>query len=454
MQSSPISAILDAAAREITASHFDEAQRLCQAAILQEPQSPLALHLLAVIGLRQGKADEALEKVNAAICIAPTVAEFHNTLGNVLVTLDRLDEAVSAFRQAIVLKPDYAKAMSNLGAASRKTGQIGEAIAAYRAAIAADPNSDLPHANLALLLLLLGDFEHGWSEYLHRLRLPEFRDARRQYSQPRWDGQDIAGKTILLYADQGHGDAMQWLRYLPLVLERVKPQTGGKILLDIQPGLHRLLHDRDPAVTLIEPNQAIPPFDVFCPLTLLTPALGITPETIPAKIPYLSAQPDCAARWHVRIPQDGRVKIGLAWAGDPRHVNDRFRSIPLSEFEPLADFSNAMFISLQKPRPLAQNGFPLLDWTDELTDFAETAGLIANLDLVISADTAVVHLAGAMGKRIWVLIPFSPDWRWMLDRDDSPWYPTMRLFRQPGRGDWEGVMVKIVAALRTIYSGG
>jgi Flp pilus assembly protein TadD len=443
-----IESLIHSAVEAFNAGRFIESQNECRRILEQQPNHADANHLLAVLALRDGRPEEALDLIQRAIRFNLASAEFYNTLGNVMITLDRREEAIEAFRRAAALKPGYVLALSNLGAALKAGGQIQEAVAAYREALVANPHYDPAHWNLGLLLLLLGDFQNGWAEYAHRCHIPELDITRRGLAQPKWDGGDLTGKSILLYADQGCGDAIQYLRYLPMIAQR-----GGKVILDIQPELHRLLHDLDETVTLAKPNQPLPPFDVHCPLTLLTPALGVTIQTIPASVPYLSSPPGLADRWRKRMPPEPLLRIGLAWAGDPRHVNDRHRSISLSAFAALAQVPDVMFVSLQKGAGAAQAASPparlaLHDWTGELNDFADTASLIDNLDLVISVDTAVAHVAAAMGKPVWLLVPYAPDWRWMLDRADSPWYPTVQIFRQPFPGDWASPLKNIDTALR------
>jgi hypothetical protein len=311
------------------------------------------------------------------------------------------------------------------------------------------------HWNLALMLLTHGDFERGWREYEWRWRVREL-NMEFKAAGPQWDGSDLAGRQILLFAEQGLGDAIQFVRYIPQVSQR-----GGKIALAVQGELIRLLRgtggDRNEISRSVETwvafGEETPGYDVYCPLLTLPKVFGTTLSNIPADTPYLFADEAMAAQWKSRMPSDDRLKVGLVWAGRPKHINDRNRSIAAGKLAPLARAENVWFCSLQKgpiARPEDRPPFELADWTSELNDFADTAALIANLDLVICADTAVAHLAGAMGKRVWVLIPYLPDWRWMLDRTDSPWYPTMRLFRQPRPGDWETVMQQVATELNSL----
>jgi hypothetical protein len=252
----------------------------------------------------------------------------------------------------------------------------------------------------------------------------------------------------LLHAEQGYGDTVQFIRYLPQVADR-----GGRIIIECQAALQRLIQTMAGECSVVPAGQPLPTFDVHCPLMSLPRHFETTLQNIPRQIPYLHADTAMVGKWLEKLAQDSSsLKVGLAWAGSKTNENDRSRSMPLSSFAALAQAPDVQFYSLQKGEPAAQAndppaGLKLIDWTSEIVDFADTAALIANLDLVISVDTAVVHLAGAMGKPVWTLLPFAPDWRWMLERDDSPWYPTMRLFRQPSIGDWDSVVRTVAQAL-------
>ncbi len=340
-------------------------------------------------------------------------AEGFNTLGNLLADRGRYDEAAVAFRRAIQLKPDYA----------------------------------LAHWNLSLILLLWGDFENGWAEHEWRRRTT-VESHPREFEQPMWDGGDLHGRTILLHHEQGFGDMIQFVRYAPLVAER-----GGRVILSCPAELASLLREI-PEIAEVHDGDDLPEFDCHCPMLSLPFVFKTRLETIPAKTPYLKAPDESVARWREILgAKNGKLRVGLAWAGNPRRRLDRRRSVTLEQLEPLAMVKGIRFYSLQKSRtPQASAGVPagmeLIDLSDRLPDFAETAGAIENLDLVISVDTAVAHLAGTMGKPVWVLVGFVPASRWMLDRNDSPWYPTMRLFRQPAMDDWETPIAQIAQALK------
>ncbi len=285
----------------------------------------------------------------------------------------------------------------------------------------------------------------GWPEYEWRWRRQDASPPA--LTQPLWDGSSLQGKSILLYPEQGLGDTLQFIRYAPLV-----KQTGATVIVQCQPPLLRLLATCAGIDRLLPEGADLPPFDVQAPLLSLPRILRTTLASIPANIPYLSADPDLRARWRQSLSGVADFKVGIAWQGNPGHKRDRQRSVPLAAFAPLAEAPGVRLVSLQKGpgheqlTELAER-LRVLDLTDELEDFADTAALLSNLDLVITVDTAVAHLAGAMGIPVWVALPIVPDWRWLLERQDSPWYPTMRLFRQTAWGDWAGVFERLTGAL-------
>jgi Flp pilus assembly protein TadD len=461
--------------------HPDSAVQMLSRAVQLRPDDAEAHSNLGNFLRELGRLDEAIAACRRAIELRPDIAEAHNNLGNALNDHKLLDEAIAAYQRAIQLRPDYAEACGNLGLALTVAGRFQEAIAAcrravrikdndadahwhlgdalrgaglgaeaiaeYRRAIALQPDFAEAHLNLSLTLLLRGDFQQGWPEFEWRQKT-RTHSMSLNFSQPRWNGQGLEGKTILLHAEQGFGDTIQFVRYAPLVAGR-----GGRVILLCPHDLVRLLDGFAGLQQVIAGGAALPRFDVHCPLLSLPQAMGTDClAAIPADVPYLRPPSDDQAAWKARFPaDDAKLKIGLAWAGQPGHLNDRNRSLPLARFDGLSSVEGVQFYSLQKgdaARQTASSKLPLVDWTSELRDFADTAALIANLDLIISVDTAVAHLAGAMGKPTWVLLPLAPDWRWMMDRDDSPWYPTMRLFRQRRMGDWADVIASMAAQLR------
>jgi len=403
---------------------------------------------LGVLLGNQAKPEEAIAAFAEAIRLRPDVAELHVNLSNALRENWMMDQAIAAAQKAIALKPTLPEAQLCLGTAAACVGRFDRAIDAYRNAIRLRPDFPAAHLDLALAELVTGNLDRGWPEYEWRRQCPAALPPR-QFAQATWKGQPLDGKTILLHAEQGFGDAIHFIRYAPLVAAR-----GGRIVLECQPALVRLFGNFPGVGQIVTPGQPLPAFDYQCPLPSLPGVFRTTIATIPATIPYLAADAEAADSWRRRMKPSGEfLHVGLAWAGKADNRNDRNRSIPLERFSPLSAAGGVRFHSLQTAPPPAaggenlSSGIALSDWSALLTDFAETAALIENLDLVISVDTAVAHLAGAMGKAVWLLVPFPPDWRWLLDREDSPWYPTIRLFRRETAGDWDGVIRRVAAEL-------
>jgi hypothetical protein len=376
----------------------------------------------------------------------PAIAEAYNNLGTVCRDKGMFDAAAMYYQKALQMNPGFTEAYNNLGTVYRDNGQLEHAAENYRRAI--DLNFDFAeaHWNLAFTLLLSGDFRNGWKEYEWRWKIQDH--YLHGITKPLWDGSDISGYTLLIHAEQGLGDTIQFIRYASMAANR-----GAKILFACQKEIAGLLRQVKGLDTVIPYGEAIPGFDLHCPILRLPLVFETTIKNIPATVPYITADYSLVTAWGDRIDKkNGTFKIGLAWAGRPTHLNDRNRSVPLSLFSPLARLERVELYSLQKGEAAEQvknspGGIRLFDFTGELHDFSDTAALIENLDLVISVDTAVAHLAGAMGKPVWILLHFAPDWRWMLNRDDSPWYPTMRLFRQPSHGDWISVIDRVCDAL-------
>jgi len=445
---------------------LDEAISAFRQAIDVKPDLPEAYSNLGNALYYKGQLDEAIAACRQALVLRSDFPEARSNLGNALRDKGQVDEAISAYRQAIDLKPGFPDAHSNLGVALFDKGQLDEAIAAHRQAIALKPNFPAAHFALALALLAQGDFIRGWEEYEWRWQLREGGPSPRNFPQPHWDGSPLHGRTILLHAEQGFGDTFQFIRYAPLVAQR-----GGRVIVECQPGFGALLASVAGTAQIVTCGEPLPAFDVHCPLMSLPWAFGTQLETIPADVPYLRTDATKVARWQERLARESTspgpteplrselLKVGLVWAGGsrPQQLNanriDRRRSMHLSQFAPLAEVPGVMFVSLQKGGPAEQaltppRGLRLLDWTAELQDFSDTAALVESLDLIISVDTAVAHLAGALGKPVWVINRFDSCWRWLRDRVDTPWYPTMRLFRQARPGDWGPVMELVAGALR------
>ena len=441
---------IDLALRHHTAGRLPQAESICQQILQSDPNQPVALHLLGVIAHQVGKNDTAVDLITKALTFKPDFAEAHSNLGNALKELGKLDEAVASFHKALTIKPDFAEAHNNLGGTLQKQGKLDEAVASYRKALTIKPDYAKAHSNLGILQLLLGEFQDGWGNYTWRWKVKDYGLSLRDYKEPIWDGSTLEGKTILLYPEQGLGDTIQFARYLPLV-----EALGARVLVEVQEPLYRLFEGSKFADNLVGINQPLPPFNCHAPLLDLPRLLNTTLETIPGCDSFLKASPELREQWADRIRPSENIRIGVVWAGSPTHKNDRNRSFDSAFFRPLTEIPGVSVYSLQVVRDGESArvlGDKATDIAPFLTDFADTAAMMSNLDLIVSADTSVVHLAGTLGKPVWVLLPFNPDWRWLLERDDSPWYPTMRLFRQSTIGGWAGVFDEISEALHTLSS--
>ena len=426
---------------------LDEAVASCQQALRLKPDSAEAHHNLGLVLAKQDKLDEAVASFQQTLRLKPDYPDAHNNLGIVLEKQDKLDEAMASYQQALRLKPDYPEAHNNLGIVLEKQGRLDEAVACYQQALRLKPDYPEAHWNRSLAWLLMGRFEQGWPGYEWRWKCKEF-GSLPPFHPPLWDGSPLDGRTILVHAEQGLGDTLQFIRYAPLVHQR-----GGRVILVCQPPLIGLL-TRSPGVErLVAQGEALPEYDVHVPLMSLPGLLGTTLESVPADVPYLDAEPQLVEAWRHRLGSYPGFKVGIVWQGNPKFRLDRLRSIPLAQFAPLARVPGVHLFSLQKGPGAEQlaavtDRFPVTDLGRRLDDFMDTAAVLKNLDLVISVDTAIAHLAGALGIPVWVALPFAPDWRWLMDREDSPWYPTMRLFRQTRPGQWEDVFQRIAEALQ------
>jgi hypothetical protein len=408
--------------------------------IALEPESPMAHNNAGLVLKDVGRFSDAQAAFARALALKPDDLSIRF---NGLMTRrddDRLPEAIECCRRLLEQQPESGEACTNLAVVLLFSGAYDEALAEFERAVALNPESHATRANMALLLLLRGDYERGWVEYEQRWHL--FSVRKPPFAQPEWAGEDLQGKTILLHHEQGLGDTIQCLRYVPLVAAR-----GGRVVLRLERTLVRVAASLPDNVVISPPNAVLPAFDVWCPLMTLPRVFGTRPETIPGDVPYLGPRAVLAERWRRRLGGLPGFTVGLVWGGSPHHINDFRRSVELRRLQPLLNLPGVSFVSLQVgPRAGDLATLPpgtVTDLSAELTDFAETAGAILALDLVIAVDTAVVHLAGALGKPAWVMLPFSPDWRWMLERDYSPWYPTLRLYRQPAPGDWTSVIERL-----------
>jgi len=466
---------------------YEEARQLISQAVENAPGEPEYHSNLGTVYQRLGRPEEAAACYRRALQILPTAPEIHYNLGDVLHGLGKLDESIECCRRALELRPDFAEAqlrlsnaladqrewkeaipayeralalrpndpgvLANLGTACLKAGRFDLALECCERALALDPNKAQAHLTRAILRLLHGDYENGWREYEWRSRVPEY-SGLGKLSLPVWEATASGCGALLLHSEQGYGDTLQFFRYLPLLAARL---GTARLVLECRPELKRLLEQSNPADVEIVSRLSLsttplPAFDAYVPLLGLPLRLGCF-EPLPMAGPYLLADPNQRQRWRERLDPAATFHVGLAWEGNPDHPDDRFRSLLPESMAPLLRTAGARFYNLQfkprrDPRPLLDEG--LIDFTEEIGDFADTAALVAELDLVISVDSVSAHLAGALGRPVWTLLPHVPDWRWGLRREDTPWYPTMRLFRQSDDGDWGPVIHQVWEALQTV----
>jgi tetratricopeptide (TPR) repeat protein len=388
---------------------------------------------------------EAIASYDRALELKSDYAEGYSNRGAALLALSRPDEALKDFDRALALNPEYPEAINNRGTALQDLNAHREALTWHQRALLFNPNNAIAHLNLATAHLTLGEYAQGWPEYEWRWKTQDLASIRRDLRRPQWRGdQSLDGRTILLHAEQGFGDMLQFARYVPMVAAR-----GAQIVLEAPQAVVPLLQTLAGVSKLIRRGDKLPPFDLHCPLLSLPLAFQTDLDTIPAEVPYLTAPAERVAKWRGRLAGIGGRKIGLAWSGLPYPRN---RSIPLVELEPLLSLPDISFVSLQRElsdddRSRIATRPNVAHFGEELADFADTAGVISVLDLVISIDTSIAHLAGAMGKSLWTMLLFGADFRWLVDRDSSPWYPTARLFRQSKIGAWDDVVTRVHAAL-------
>ncbi len=428
-----------------------EAALCYRQAIKTDPDNAHAYHNLGNVFKGQGKHEQAAACYRRALERNPDLAEAHHGLGNVCQDEGRWADAVEHYGRALSLNPDGAESHSSLGNALYNLGRLDEAMGHLERAVSIKPDYTTGHFNKSLADLLTGNYAEGWRGYEWRWRMKQYGKGKRDFRRPLWDGSPLEGRTIFLHDEQGFGDAIQFVRYAPMVKER-----GGRVVVECQPQLARLFSAMGAIGEVIPRGDPLPAFDVYAPLMSLPGIFGTTLATIPGHVPYLAPPaeagpdlPDC--------PDGTRLTAGIAWAGSRTNTNDRNRSCRLRQFEPVLSVPGVAFFSLQKDEAaeLADSAGTVRDLSGGLGDFADTAAVVDRLDLVISVDTAVVHVAGALGRPVWLLVPFAPDWRWMRDRDDSPWYPTLRLFRQPALGDWPSVFARVAGELvREAAKGG
>jgi tetratricopeptide (TPR) repeat protein/ADP-heptose:LPS heptosyltransferase len=413
-----------------------------------DPSQADALHLRALVHMNLARLEEAEADNRASLQLNPADADTHNNLGTVLQKLGRYQESLACYDLAIALRPNFMLALKGKASSLVELRRTDEASACYARYLAHDSENADARWNLALLQMQVGDFEAGWVGREARWQTGMMRDPI--LPQPLWLGdRSIEGATILLYGDEGIGDTFHFARYIPMVAD-----LGARVIVAVADPICSLLSRLDGVAQCIPKTSALPAFDTHCPISSLPLAFKTTLETIPSVVPYLPApDQDRVKQWEQRLGPHTRFRVGLVWSGNPSHANDHNRSMPLRDLSKILDL-DATFVSLQKELRDADRevlaGTGIVDMTENLADFEQTSALAACLDLVISVDTSVAHLAGGLGCQVWILLPFTPDYRWMFDREDSPWYPTARLFRQTESRDWSGVVDRLSIELGAV----
>lgn len=441
------------AAALFAAGRWDESQAACERILQIDPRHFYALHLLAALAARRGRWEESLRLATRALEIDPNHVEALSNRGASLRMLNRPDEALADYDRAIAVAPDSAEALNNRGVALAALNRHDEALRNYDRALQLKPDYSRARFNRALSRLVLGDFERGWADHEWRWAGSDTQGPPRGFTQPQLGARDdVRGKTVLLHAEQGLGDVIQYARYVPLLHAR-----GARVVLEVHPPLKGLMAGLAGVERVLAIGEALPPFDYYCPIVSLPMVFETRLATIPGGVPYLHALPDYMEKWRAQLGERKRPLVGLAWSGSTTLKNDRNRSIALARLDALRR-EDCTLVALQKDirdydRPALASSPPLLHFETQLADFRDTAALASLMDVVISVDTSIAHLAGALGKPLWLLLPFSPDWRWLLDRDDTPWYPTARIFRQPRLGDWDGVIALVASGIRSLASG-
>lgn len=392
-----------------------------------------------------GRSDQAVECHRRALKLKPADSSYYNNLANALRGMDQPAEAIRELQAALQFDPSNWMLRHNLGNALREAGRIAESVSEFDTILQAQPSFAEAHFDRAFSLLLGGDLLRGWDEYEWRWRRKNHPPLR-EFAQPAWRGEDLKDLRLFVYAEQGAGDTIQFARYLPELL-----RLGAKVFVECPASLVGLLSTITGLEKVIDKGDVLPAFDLVCPLVSLPRCFKTTLDTIPAAVPYLYSPRNTPPLPQVADAKPDNLKIGLAWAGNPAHHNDRHRSIRLELLQPLLAHADLNFFSLQIPRDPAFGSPDLasrcLDLSPLIHDYSDTAALMSQLDLIISVDTSVAHLAGALGRPVWLLLPYAPDWRWLLGPNDSPWYPTMRLFRQPHPGDWAAVVKEVETKL-------
>jgi Flp pilus assembly protein TadD len=458
-----IDAAFSIAIGHFDADRLDKAETICRKILEAIPNHARAMHLLGLVIYKRGGNEQAADLITRAMELRPDLPEIHNSLGMVMMVLGRYKEGLDAYHQTLRLLPknqahDLPKLYSNIGNACQLLGRFDDALKYHERSLALKPDDPVAAWNRAHILLLHGEFLKGWPGNELRFELPKAlkKFYPHRFGVPKWDGKPFPGKRLFIHDEQGLGDVIQFARYLPLV----KP-LGGTVIFEVRSALRGLFSDLPGVDELVERIPDTKPtleFDLSIPLLSLPAVFGTTLDTVPADIPYVHADPGRTAQWHERFRQDGirddLLKVGVVWAGNQDNIQLRHRSFELRQLAPYLKLNGVQLIGLQKGAETAAQverlpedlAFP--NYGEEFKDFVDTTAAVENLDLVVTIDTAVAHLAGAMGKPVWTLISYPPDWRWLLRREDNPWYPTMRLFRQQKMGEWWPLFEKVADALR------
>jgi hypothetical protein len=448
----PLDEVLKLATDFVEGGRLADAERLLDHIVSAVPDAPSALHLRGIVHFRTGRHEAAAELMKRAIELAPDAVVFRRDLCPIYERLGRYDDALRVGHQALDMNPHDPQTLHNLALVHYRRLELDESITCARRTLALDPTAPGAHFQLAETLLLRGEFAEGLQEYEWRYRIAGAAQPLPPSDRPQWDGAPLSGDTLLLIADQGFGDVIQFCRYIPWVCERCP-----EVVVAADAIMHPLIRQIRAPVKLVDDWNQCSPFVAYCPLSGLPRLHGTTLDTIPREIPYLRADPARTAVWRARLRgllPPGFRRIGIVWAGRSTHNNDFNRSASLHAFAPIAALDGIALVSLQKGPPqiaIAEyfERAPLLNLGAAIADFVDTMAIIEALDLVVTVDTSVAHLAGAMGSPVWILLPYAPDWRWLLDRDDSPWYPTARLFRQSSPGDWGSVVDHVSEALQS-----
>ena len=447
-------ALLERARLARQEGRLEQAEEACRQAVALDPRNAEARWKLGAIQRERGNTEQAKETLREALAVAPDNLEILLNLGTTLCALGRPSEALEFIERATTLAPGAPIAHANAGFALAQCGREEEAVDAYARAVELRPDYAEARWNMAQLLLGLGRFEEGWPLFESRWQLSKYARQRPAVAAPQWAGEDLRGKRLFVHSEQGFGDTMQFLRYVELASER-----GAEVILHVRRELRDIAAGVRGVARLGTLGEPVPECDYVCPVMSLAGAFGTTLETIPRNIPYFEASPSAMQAWRQRLDEDATVNVGLVWAsGISSGLGKGFvesavaRSLPLAALAALGSVRGASFYSLQKGPPAAEAdappaGMQFRNWSSELRDFSDTAALIRALDLVITVDTSIAHLAGGLGAPVWVLVNVPTSWRWLRGRDDSPWYPSMRLFRQTVPGDWRSPVESARAAL-------